>query len=132
MRCPNCKSVDSFRPWEGTMKLRGVEFLAHGERCRECGEIVFDSSEVKRQERLVATGLVERGVRSGRDFQYVRKVAGLKATELAELLDVRPETVSRWERDEVEVPRVVAFTLGELFERPRVVREKLEALSRRG
>ncbi|HEX5063213.1 MAG TPA: helix-turn-helix domain-containing protein [Kofleriaceae bacterium] len=131
MRCPNCKSVDSFRPWEGTMKLRGVEFLARGEKCRECGEIVFDSSEVRRQERVVAAGLVERGIRTGRDFQYVRKVAGLKATELAELLDVRPETVSRWERDEVDIPRPIAFTLGELFERPRILRDRLEAFAHR-
>jgi len=38
--------------------------------------------------------------------------------------------VSRWERDEVEIPRPIAFTLGELFERPRVVRDRLEAFGR--
>lgn len=129
MRCHNCKSEDSYRPWEGTMKLRGVEFLAHGERCRECDEIVFDSAEVRRQERLVAAALVERGIKSARDFQYVRKIAGLKANELAELLDVRPETVSRWERGDGEIPRSAIFTLGELFERPLVVRRRLAQLA---
>jgi DNA-binding XRE family transcriptional regulator len=111
------------------MKLRGVELTARGEKCRECGEVVFSSDEVRRQERLVAAGLVERGIRTGRDFKYVRKVSGMRANELAALLGVRPETVSRWERDEVEIPRTTAFTLGELFEHPQIARRKLEALA---
>jgi DNA-binding transcriptional regulator YiaG len=111
------------------MKLRGVEFMARGEKCRECDEILFDSGEVRRQERVIAAALVERGIKSARDFQFVRKVAGLKANELAELLDVRPETVSRWERGEGEIPRSAIFTLSELFERPVVVRRRLEQLA---
>lgn len=130
MRCPNCKAVDSYQPWEGMMKLRGVEFVARGERCRSCNETTFDAAEVNRQERVVAAGLVQQGIRTPRDFQYVRKVAGLKANELAELLDVRPETVSRWERGESDIPRYAVFMLGELFTHPRVVREKLEQLAR--
>lgn len=129
MRCHNCKSVDSYAPWEGTMKLRGVEFLARGERCRKCGEVVFDSAEVRRQERLIAAALVERGVRNGRDFKLVRKAAGLRANELAQLLDVRPETVSRWENGDVPIPRHAAFILGELFEHPKNARARLELLA---
>lgn len=129
MRCPNCKSVDSYRPWEGMMKLRGVELMARGEKCFDCGEILFDSAEVRRQERLIATKLVERGVRDARDFKYVRKVAGLRANELAQLLDVRPETVSRWESGEASIPRHAAFILGELFEHPKNARAKLELLA---
>jgi putative zinc finger/helix-turn-helix YgiT family protein len=130
MRCHNCKSIDSYRPWEGTMKLRGVEFLARGERCSDCGETLFDSAEVRRQERLIAAGLVKHGLRSAKDFQFVRKIAGLKAAEFAELLDVRPETVSRWERGEVDIPRYAVFVLAELFEHPKLAREKLEAFAR--
>ena len=129
MRCHNCKSESSYRPWEGPMKLRGVEYTARGEKCRECGEILFSSDEVRRQERIVAAALVVRGIRTGRDFQYVRKIAGLRANELATLLGVRPETVSRWEREEVEIPRATAFALGELFEHPKTARQKLEALA---
>lgn len=129
MRCHNCKAVDSSQSWEGTMTLRGVEFLARGERCRNCDDTTFDAGEVKRQERLVAAGLVQKGIRTPRDFQFVRKVAGLKATELADLLDVRPETVSRWERGDSDIPRYAIFMLGELFAHPRIVREKLEQLA---
>ena len=69
MRCHNCDSTNSYRPWEGPITLRGVEMVARGEGCRECGEIIFDSDEVRRQERTIAAALVERGIRSGRDFQ---------------------------------------------------------------
>lgn len=129
MRCPTCKKPDTFRAWEGPIVLRGVQVAARGERCSNCGEILFDGSEVNRQEREVARVLVARGIRSGRDFKYVRKVAGLRAAEVAGLLDVRPETVSRWERDELEVPRLAAFALAELFEHPKTARERLALLS---
>jgi transcriptional regulator with XRE-family HTH domain len=52
-------------------------------------------------------------------------ISGCKATEIAELLDVRPETVSRWERGEVDIPRAAAFALGELYEHPHVTKRKL-------
>lgn len=58
------------------------------------------------------------------------KVIGLKGAEVAEIIDVRPETVSRWERGEVEIPRLAAFALGEFHDRPRVTRNKLEAFAR--
>jgi len=108
----------------------GLEIEAAGRRCGSCGETIFEGDEVQRQEREIAAVLVARGVRTAAEFKFVRKVAGFRATEIAELLGVRPETVSRWERGEAEVPRSAAFALGELFDRPRVTREKLEAFAR--
>ena len=108
----------------------GIPIIARGEKCSACGDVLYDDDEVGRQENMTAAALVARGIRNGTEFKFVRKVVGLKATEVAELLGVRPETVSRWERDEVEIPRSAAFTLGELYERPRVVRQRLEAFVR--
>ncbi len=125
--CPNCKKENTLRPFVGPVNVRGVEVLGRGLRCSSCGEILFSASDLETQEKEVATLIVKRGIRTGDEFKLVRKVADLKATEVAELLDVRPETVSRWERGEVEIPRAVAFALGELHDRPRVIREKLEA-----
>ena len=127
--CPICKK-GTLSAWKGTETRLGVELEVIGERCSACGETLVSSVEADRQENQLAAGLVARGVRAGNEFKLVRKVAGLMATEVAEILDVRPETVSRWERGEVEIPRAVAFALGELYERPRVTRQKLEALAR--
>lgn len=131
MRCPMCKKTDTMRPWEGPITRRGVQIDARGERCTSCGDTLFDYSEVGRQERLIASAFVARGVRTGSEFKFVRKIAGFKATEVAELVGVRPETVSRWERDEIELPRLAAFAVGELYDRPRVTRDKLEAFGRK-
>lgn len=128
MRCPNCRKTDTGRPWEGLLELGGVTIMTHGLRCSSCGETTFDFEEVGRQEQAVAAAYVKRGIHTGREFKAVRKALGLKGTEAARILDVRPETLSRWENDG-EVPRLAAFALGELFERPRVVRERLEALA---
>lgn len=107
----------------------GITFEAHGERCSHCGEVVFDWKEVGRQEQLLGEGLVARGIRTGVEFTLVRKYAGFKATEIAELFDVRPETISRWESGALPVPRLAAFALGELFQHPRAARAKLETLA---
>jgi DNA-binding transcriptional regulator YiaG len=106
-----------------------VEILARGTKCSSCGELVFAYDEQAHNDRATAAALVKRGVRTGVDFKFVRKMADFKATEIAELLGVRPETVSRWERGEVDLPKMAAFAIGELYERPRVTREKLEALA---
>lgn len=127
-RCPNCKE-NKLRSWEGMLELEGVEVLTRGMRCGACGEALFDQTEVANQEQARAAALVMRGIRTGAEFKFVRKMAGLKATEIAELFDVRPETVSRWERGEVEIPRLASFSLGELYERPRVIRARFDALS---
>ena len=84
---------------------------------------------MKRQEVSAAHALVTRGIRTGVEFKFVRKVVGLRATEVAEMLDVRPETMSRWERGELDLPRLAAFALGELLEHPKLTRQKLEAFA---
>jgi DNA-binding XRE family transcriptional regulator len=130
MRCPSCRKTDTFRRWEGAITRMGVQLVARGMRCSSCGETLFDDDEMGRQEGLIASGLVARGIRTGKEFRFVRKVAGLKATEVAGILDVRPETVSRWESgDYGNVPRLAAFALGELYQHPRAVRQKLEAFA---
>lgn len=129
MKCPICKQ-GALRAWKGTIELLGVAVSASGKRCDKCGETLFDEQETERQERELATALVERGIRTANEFRLVRKAAGFRANELAELLGVAAETVWRWEHGKVDIPRAVAFALGELFDRPRVTRAKLEAHAR--
>jgi putative zinc finger/helix-turn-helix YgiT family protein len=130
MQCPSCEKPGTIRAWEGRVERYGVEIAAHGKRCRACGETLFDLAEMKRQERAIAKVLAVRGVRTGAEFKLVRKVAGLRAVDVAAMLDVTPETVSRWERGTVEIPRAAAYVLGDLLEHPKLARERLEAFAR--
>ncbi len=129
MRCPNCGKTDTFKPWTGRVQRLGVTIDARGERCRACGEILYDLTESKRQERVLAKELAARGVRTGTEFKLVRKAAGLRAVEVARMLDVTPETVSRWETGTVEVPRAAAYVIGDLLAHPKLARERLEAFA---
>jgi len=53
-------------------------------------------------------------VLSGEAFRFMRKAAGLRAKELAELLDVTPETISRWEKEHRQPDRKAMMVLGDL------------------
>lgn len=128
MRCPNCNK-DALHDWEGHITRMGTKISAHGRRCSACGETLYDHEEVGRQEQELAAALVERGVRTGPEFALVRKAAGFRAVEIAELFGVRPETVSRWEHGEGEIPRTAAFALGQLYTHPKLTRQSFESLA---
>ena len=129
MNCPSCNKEGTLRSWDGTTTVMGMAVEAKGQRCKACGEILIGLADRGRQERLAAERLVARGIRSGVEFKFVRKVAGLRANEVADLFGVRKETVSRWERGEVEVPRIAAYTLGALLEHPKQARQRLAAFA---
>jgi putative zinc finger/helix-turn-helix YgiT family protein len=129
MRCPTCKKEDTLRPWTGMTSVMGFEIEGRGQRCKACGEILTELTELERQERLVAEQLVARGIRSGQEFRFVRKHARLQANEVAEMFGVRKETVSRWERGEVDIPRTAAYALGQLYAHPKLTRQRLEAFA---
>jgi len=103
---------------------------SHAASDAENAATLFDVTEMKRQERAIAKDLAARGVRTGDEFKLVRKVAGLRAVDVAAMLNVTPETVSRWERGTVEVPRAAAYVLGDLLDHPKLARERLEAFAR--
>jgi putative zinc finger/helix-turn-helix YgiT family protein len=116
MRCPACKNEDSLRSWEGPEIIMGVEIQARGQRCESCGERLFTGLEVDRQFDEVARAIVARGLRTGAELRWVRKAAGFRAADVAELLDVRPETISRWERGEADMPRAAVFVVSQAID----------------
>ncbi len=63
----------------------------------------------------MAKELAVAGVKSGAALRFIRKAAGLPATDLAVLLDVRPETVSRWENDKRPIDRGSCAVLHQLL-----------------
>jgi putative zinc finger/helix-turn-helix YgiT family protein len=129
MRCTSCKEESTLHSWEGQEVIRGVEILARGQRCSSCGETLCSGLEMERKLAAVARAIVARGIRNGDEFKFVRKATRFRAADLAELLGVRPETISRWERGEVEVPRTAVFTLGQLLVAPEATRKTLEVLA---
>jgi len=116
-RCYRCKGKE----WESVKErvertIGGHNFSAELEarKCLGCGESLMALSDVGRFEKEVAGWLAREGVLSGEAFRFMRKAAGLRAKELAELLDVTPETISRWEKEHRQPDRKAMMVLGDL------------------
>jgi putative zinc finger/helix-turn-helix YgiT family protein len=82
--------------------------------CTSCGEGYIPGPAIEAFENAVTRALVDAGASDGAAVRWLRKAAGLSAVALGTLLDVRPETVSRWENDANPVPRMAVYTLGTL------------------
>jgi putative zinc finger/helix-turn-helix YgiT family protein len=99
-KCPICNE-GTLRPAERTLRaeVNGHVFTATvmGQRCDKCGEGLIDGHDVERFELAVARALADAGDTSGEAFKYARKSIGLTAADLASLLGVTPESISRWE-----------------------------------
>jgi DNA-binding transcriptional regulator YiaG len=59
----------------------------------------------------VAGELARHGEASPEAFSFMRRALGVKAMDLAEMLDVTPETVSRWEHGQQPIDRGAAAIL---------------------
>ncbi|MBI5479593.1 MAG: helix-turn-helix domain-containing protein [Deltaproteobacteria bacterium] len=73
--------------------------------CASCGESSVDGPLLARAELEVAARLAASGFASGQAFRFMRKALGLRAADVAALLAVRAETVSRWETGRTAVDR---------------------------
>jgi DNA-binding XRE family transcriptional regulator len=100
MKCFNCGS-DRMTQQCMDLPVKVGEYAAANSVqvpvCQDCGEYSFSSSQIHDAELKAAIAvLVDKGA-SGAVFRSVRKILGLKQTELAALLDVSAETISRFE-----------------------------------
>jgi putative zinc finger/helix-turn-helix YgiT family protein len=82
--------------------------------CAACGTIFFDDAVVDQFDVLVAARLAEAGVTEPEALRFMRKVTGLQGKEFAELLGVRPETVSRWEQGKRPIDRATYAIIRQL------------------
>jgi DNA-binding transcriptional regulator YiaG len=71
--------------------------------CSSCGEHIVDGAMVKKFELMVAQLLADNGQRTPEAFRFMRKVLGLRAVDLAPLIGVGPETISRYETGAREI-----------------------------
>jgi len=106
-RCNRCgghllaKTVDASREVSGHVFVAALP----AKQCKSCGEVSYDGVVLQRFDLHVANRLAESGVSSGPAFRFLRKALGLRAIDLAELLDVSVETLSRWETEKRAVDR---------------------------
>lgn len=123
-RCPNCRkanltkgttTIERSFPSRGG-KVRAVVEDVPALVCRGCGEAVVAGEDLGRAELIAAGRLIETGARSGALLSWTRRSLGLLATDLAALLGVTAETVSRWENDRVEPEPAVWNVVADLVD----------------
>lgn len=69
-------------------------------KCTTCGRIVPIITHIDDLHRLIADNLTTRKeVLSGKELRFIRKMMGIKAIELAEILGVSKQRISQWEND---------------------------------
>lgn len=99
----------------------------------ETNEETVSLAEMQRAELEMAAVLADAGPITGESFAWMRKALGLQSKQLAHLLDVRAETITRWETSVVPVDRAAWLTLGELVlersGRPRDLKQRMERLA---
>jgi putative zinc finger/helix-turn-helix YgiT family protein len=107
-RCYKCKgeTLEETKV-EETRHLAGRTFTASvpALECSACGELYFPGPALEAFDVAVAGELARHGVVSAEAFAFMRRAIGMMARDLAELLDVAPETVSRWEHGKLPLER---------------------------
>ena len=123
-RCPSCRktnltkgttTVERAFPSRGA-KVRAVVENVPALVCRGCAEAVVSGEDLARAELIAASRLIETGARSGALLSWTRRSLGLLATDLAALLGVTAETISRWENDRVEPEPAVWNVIADLVD----------------
>jgi transcriptional regulator with XRE-family HTH domain len=89
------------------VKIAGVEFSVDAEmdRCSVCGELYIRPWTIALMWQQAALYFARTGATSSEAFRFMRKQAGLSSLELAGLLDVRAETISRLENGKAPIDR---------------------------
>ena len=115
MKCYKCKA-NKLAHVEVTERVEVAGHKFTGKvaalKCGACGELLLDGPALERFELLAAAKLAEAGEVNGEAFKFMLKAAGLRGTDLAALLDVAGETVSRWETGALPVERRAVALLG--------------------
>lgn len=103
-----------------------------GSQCTRCRETHVPPSVVQEFALAVAAELADRGVRTGEAVRHMRKALGLRAADLAGLLDMTPETISHWETGKAPIGRAAFVVLGamvqDVLEGSSRTRDRLAAL----
>lgn len=125
-RCANCGSPDLPRKDVLlTRTIAGHVFRARVPEygCGNCGERLTTSEDLGAFDDAVALAVADAGLTTPDAVRFLRKALGMTGQELADLLGVRKETVSRWENGKREIDRATFALLRQLVGERRA-REK--------
>lgn len=101
-----------------------------GLTCDACGESLTDIRDGERFDLAIAEILSETAP-NGDSFRFLRKTAGLRAKDLARMIGVTGDTISRWENGRHAIDRAAFFVLGQIVREKREGRtDMLDLLSR--
>lgn len=133
-RCPTCGAGIQKTQVTEKLEVAGHAFIAMlpALKCRACDHGFVAAETLQRFELAAAVALADAGEASPDAMRFMRKSLGLKATELAALLGVTAETISRWETGNQALERRALGLVGALVKEHAtggtLVRETLEAL----
>jgi putative zinc finger/helix-turn-helix YgiT family protein len=116
-RCTNCGNKGLLSgTTEERLEVGGIAFLAElpAMVCQECGHSLVLGADMERFDMAVASWLSSHGHRTPEAFRFTRKALGMRATDLAALVQVTPETISHWENGHRAIDVGVFALLGEL------------------
>ena len=116
-RCPSCKSRNLQKVKEEDMReVAGYTFKASllVNECSSCSERFYSLEELGKFDKEIAGWFAKEGILSGEAFRFMRKAIGFRAKELAHLLDLTPETLSRWEKGHRIPDKKAMMVLGDL------------------
>jgi len=86
-----------------TVTLMNVEV----HRCAECGEYEVGIPRIEELHRLIAQEVAAKEARlTPPEVRFLRKYLGFSGVDFAAVLDVSPETVSRWENGKKQMSSV--------------------------
>ena len=136
-KCPGC-GKNAFEPanYAAGRDLDGRRFTGDvpARKCTSCGELLISGPGLGAFERAITLELARGGEVGPEGFRWLRKAAALKAVRLAELLDVTPMQVSRWENGRKPLERRAVALVSALaleVEGKAATRAVLEALATR-
>lgn len=95
---------------ETTFMVRAPAF-----HCRPCRATFMSGSTMLATDRVIAAYLATRSPPSGEALRFIRKALGLRGFELAELMGVTGETVSRWENGQRPVDAKAWVVVGSVM-----------------
>jgi len=115
--CPTCER-EGIGPGVTTLTqvVDGRTYTAEvpAEVCPHCEESLVRGDVLGRFERAVVAAVVAAGGQGGETVRLLRGALGVRATDLADLLGVTPETISRWENGKHTIDRATWATLAAL------------------
>ena len=102
--------------------------------CPKCGEQLVSAAPLIEVEHAAAVEIARTGPVDGESFRFLRRGAGIKAVDLATLLNVRPATISAGETGKGEVDRAAWMVLAQLvlehFKAKTPMHERLERIAK--